>query len=475
VKFTSDTLGTLSLTLNEEGVYSVTTVLPFSESNYPTFSGTIQVFYKGELLAQKEIEAPTEYNRSTSYSIVKHPYMIDLYAKGFYETASERRNLTNSEVYANVYMNDIYVEQISFISNHSEKYSEFTYGYNISSSGDYSFEIYLFDGFSGETILLYNSSQKYIVLEDMEISYEIDDLLLLGHGFSLNVSLSNIIFDSVMDILTVKFETETLGECLLDANGDGNYTLNEILPVSKKNYPNFTGTIEVYYQGDLKAQKEVFTTTDYTRSLSFSITKTSETIDFYVNGSYITETGTEKLFNSEVSVDVYRNHTLQESLNFDLIEIPAYSEFFYTYNFTLTGNYTFEVNLFDGLSEGTFSICEITHEYINEDDPPDQDPDPDPEPDPPPQDDTGGNDNPSNDDNNDSAGNNDEDETSEDDNAERNDDNNNSDNNNSQDDSKQEERIFKALPSLLIPMITVSSVLFLTISIYRNRSERDLI
>ena len=482
VKFTSETLGTLSLTVNEEGVYCLDTILPFSEINYPTFSGIIQVFYKGDLLAQQELQTSTEYNRSTSYTIMKQPYIVDLYASGYYETASGKRNLTNSEVYANVYMNESFVEVIVFTSNHSEEYSEFSYEYDISASGNYSFEIYLLDGFSGETLLLCNSSQHYIVLEDMEISYKIDDLILLGHEFSLNVSLSNIIFDSAMEYLTVKFESETLGECPLDVYGDGNYSLKEIMPVSKKNYPNFTGTIKVYYRGDLKAQKEVFTSTHYTRSLSFSITKTLETIEFYVNGSYTTESGTVKLFNSDVSVDVYRNQTLQESLNFDLIEIPAYSEFFHTYNLTLTGNYTFKVSLFDGLSEETLSICEISHEYVNEDDTTDPDTNPDPSP---PQDDTGGdddssNDDTNNDDNDDSDGNNDDgggndNGSSDDDNGEENDDDSNSGDGNSQDDSTQKERIFIALPSLLIPMMTVSSVLLLTTSIYRNRNERNLV
>jgi hypothetical protein len=265
--------------------------------------------------------------------------------------------------------------------------------------------------------------------------------------------------------MSARFESGTIGTVSLDSTSDGRYAGIITAPLEKLNYPTFSGTIQVYYKNEVKDQKNILVNSESIRNDQYSITKEGKEIDFYVNSSLKRESDTVKLFDSNVYCKIYKNGTYVDTINFDILETQAYTEFKRSYNLTESGNYSFNVYLEDGFSEGTYHLFDDSYGY---DDGLNSDPDPDPDQpqeDDPPKDP---------DDTDDPDGNEDNGETDDSGTGDDNEGDNDDDDNNSQGDSTQKEEYFIHLPSLLIPMMTVSSVLFLTTSIYRKRNEKHL-
>jgi hypothetical protein len=271
--------------------------------------------------------------------------------------------------------------------------------------------------------------------------------------------------------MSAKFESETIGTVSLDSTSDDRYSGIINAPLEKLNYPTFSGTIQVYYKNEVKDQKDILINSEYIRNDHYIITKEGKEIDFYVNSSLKKESETVKLLDSNVYCEIFKDRSYFNTINLDTLETQTYTEFRRSYNLTESGNYTFSLYLEDGFSEKTYNLFNDTYDY---DDGSGTDPDPG---DDTPSDPDNTDDDATNDYDDDSDGNNDD--TDNDDNGDGSDDEGNNDDNSSNgetdNDSNQEDGYYISLPTILIPIMSISSVLLLTTAIYRRRDPNQLI
>ncbi|TXT57099.1 MAG: hypothetical protein BAJALOKI2v1_540001, partial [Promethearchaeota archaeon] len=160
VKYESESVGTN--TLSPYGsYYHADIIIPVEKINYPMLNGTIKVFLSDTLKTSKKICTPTNYTLETEYSAIKDNNETRFYVKGTIKTESGTSKLLSSNVSIDVYRNGILEDKRDFDIAETEKYTEFTLEYTLPDHGNYTFKVYLTDGLSKETSLLFTDNYEY--------------------------------------------------------------------------------------------------------------------------------------------------------------------------------------------------------------------------------------------------------------------------------------------------------------------------
>lgn len=166
IQFEDETIGTLPLTSNLNGGYTLECQIPLKKENHPLLKSRILVYEGDKLIKSKDIFLHTGYKLKVDHNITKYNKTISFYVNSSILTEGGSSRLYDSSVFVDIYRNMTYIDRQNFLAEENNKYSEFRQIYNITEPGNYNFKVYLDDGLSENVSSICNTTHSYALEDD---------------------------------------------------------------------------------------------------------------------------------------------------------------------------------------------------------------------------------------------------------------------------------------------------------------------
>ena len=159
VKFESATLGVRELDRQFNTTFQINLMVPEEPENFPHINGFLKVYKNTKMIGEIPVFFNTNINHviNNSYKKDGNKIRFDVnISRAFY---SGYQPVVNSQVQADVFRNNVYIETINFSKRDFADYSKFTLYYEINGSGTYTYNASLFDEFYPEGCCLFTIQQ----------------------------------------------------------------------------------------------------------------------------------------------------------------------------------------------------------------------------------------------------------------------------------------------------------------------------
>ena len=147
VKFESPTLGTFELDRQFNTTFQINLMVPEEPENFPHINGSLKIYKNSKVIGETPVFFYTNINYVINNSYKKDNNKIRLevnISRAFY---SGYQPVASSQVQADVFRNNIYIETLNFSKYDFADYSKFTLYNEINGSGTYTYNASLFDEF----------------------------------------------------------------------------------------------------------------------------------------------------------------------------------------------------------------------------------------------------------------------------------------------------------------------------------------
>ena len=147
VKFESPTLGTFELDRQFNTTFQINLMVPEEPENFPHINGSLKIYKSTKMIGEIPVFFYTNINYviNNSYKKDKNKIRLEInISRAFY---SGYQPVSSSQVQADVFRNNIYIETLNFSKYDFADYSKFTLYNEINGSGTYTYNASLFDEF----------------------------------------------------------------------------------------------------------------------------------------------------------------------------------------------------------------------------------------------------------------------------------------------------------------------------------------
>jgi len=282
----------------------------------------------------------------------------------------EYRALEEGEVYGKIYYNNEFLTAQVFTATHYDKYTLFSLEYMLPDFGCYTFEILLSDG--------YNITDSFLETYIYNYSYE----LITEENFTCDIDHLDFSINASALIAGMEYRPLNNGDAYIRVYRDGNFIEQKSLYDDE--YGTYTEfrmgydlnefgeyTFEIYlndgYNETYQHLKTFMYDYYYELYTDLNITNNIESIKFWVNGSLLVQ-GTQHrvLLGGEVSIDVYLDGDIFDTIECYMSYHDGYTLFRYTYDVDEFGNYTFEIYINDGIEPADQLLDTYQHDFYYE-------------------------------------------------------------------------------------------------------------
>ncbi len=345
VKFESEELGTIILDKNGENLYEKDIYLDLNPDYLPKIDGKICVYSGIERIIETPVEINTDIDIISEYRFVNNSNSITVEFNYTVNTSSGYSPMSGMDMYASVFLNDSFIENISLDSSQVGQKNHFNLTYGLAELGQYIFDFYVIHPFLDPEIYSPNIGKRELTLQTYysnELYYQIDDNATLGHSFHIEANLSNPILDSLGPTVTLKFESEELGKIILDRNGENLYEKDIYLELNPDYLPKIYGNLCVYSgtKKIIETPIEINTFIDIISEYRFVNNSNSITVEF--NYTVNTSSGYTPMSGMDMYASVFFDGIFIENVSLDSSQVGQKNHFNLTYGFVELGQYIFD-------------------------------------------------------------------------------------------------------------------------------------
>ncbi len=159
VKFESPTLGVLELDRQFNTTFQINLMVPEEPENFPHINGSLKVYKNTKMIGETPVFFYTNINHVVNNSYKKDGNKIRFDVNISRELNSGYQPVASSQVHADVFRNNVYIETINFSKIDFADYSKFTSYHEFNGSGTYTYNASLFDEFYPEGCCLFTIQQ----------------------------------------------------------------------------------------------------------------------------------------------------------------------------------------------------------------------------------------------------------------------------------------------------------------------------
>ncbi len=142
VKFESSQIGTKTLTKTEYNFFTTDLFVNLVPTNYPIIHGFIRVYDSVVKISEKEISFSTSYELTVDTSKTKQEDGYLVKTEVYFKTGEGIEPLYSGKVFAEIFKDSAYIKTINLTSKNYAQYSEFSFLFSESESGEYSIVLY---------------------------------------------------------------------------------------------------------------------------------------------------------------------------------------------------------------------------------------------------------------------------------------------------------------------------------------------
>ncbi|MHA1413544.1 MAG: prenyltransferase/squalene oxidase repeat-containing protein [Promethearchaeota archaeon] len=187
-------------------------------------------------------------------------------------------------------------------------------------------------------------------IDSIRITAKFDEPVLLGNTFLLSVNTCNLVLENLGPYGTIKFYSKSVGAISLEFFNNNTYQGRIFVPFTSENYPDLSGNILLYDGALLIANHSVLIPTEYQTFIKTKIEHQLNSVEISIIGSYISQSGSEPMYNANVLAVITLNNNSFETLKFIHEDKLDHSLFSLSFKPELQGNYTLKIYLDDGIS-----------------------------------------------------------------------------------------------------------------------------
>ena len=229
VKFESEQLGILTLE-KQIDIYQIYFLVPESPDFFPKIEGLLNIYDYAQIIGQKHIKIETNLDLIVNHEIIKNENKINFEINISRRFTSGSKPVYNSNLCALVFMEEIYIQTLSFNREDFIDYSRFTLDYESQEGKDYFFNITLYDDFF---------TDGCSIISFLQTSKQSDTLHLCGWGLALIGLASTAITVVITKVIGKKIKDKRNNA--IDKKGKGkryqeitNLPANEVLDKIKQ-------------------------------------------------------------------------------------------------------------------------------------------------------------------------------------------------------------------------------------------------
>ncbi len=348
VKFESDKLGTIVLDKNGENLYEKNIYLDLNPDYLPKIDGKICVYSGIEKIIETPVEINTNIDIISENCYTNNSNSITVEFNYTVNTSSGYTLISGIEMYASVFLNDSFIENVSLGSSRVGQKNHFNLTYGLIELGQYTFDFYVIHPFLDPKIYNPEIGKKELTLQTYyfnELFYQIDNNATLGHTFHIEANLSNPILDSLGPPVTVKFESDMLGTIILDRNGENLYEKDIYLDLNPDYLPKINGNLCVYsgIEKIIENPVEININIDIISEHCYTNNSNSITVEF--NYTVNTSSGYTPISGTSMYVNIIINDTFNENITLESSQVGPKNHYSITYDFVDSGSYIFDFYL----------------------------------------------------------------------------------------------------------------------------------
>jgi len=131
-------------------VYQINFLVPESPEFFPKIEGLLNIYDYAQLIGQKQIRIETILDLIVNHEIIKNGNKVDFEINISRSLSSGSQPVYNSNLCALVFIEEIYIQTLSFNREDFIDYSKFTLNYEFQEGKDFFFNITLYDDFFTE-------------------------------------------------------------------------------------------------------------------------------------------------------------------------------------------------------------------------------------------------------------------------------------------------------------------------------------
>ncbi len=345
VKFESDMLGTIILDKNGENLYEKDIYIDLNPDYLPKIDGKICVYSGIDKVIETSVEINTNIDIIFEHCYTNNSNSITVEFNYTVNTSSGYSPMSEIDMYASVFLNGTFIENISLNSFQIGKKNYFNLTYGLVELGSYIFDFYVIHPFLDPDIYSPEIGKKELTLQiyySNELHYQVDNNATLGHSFHIEANLSNPIFDSLGSPITVRFESDKLGTIILDRNGENLYEKDIYLDLNPDYLPKIYGNLCVYsgIEKIIETPIEINTNIDIISEYSYVNNSNSITMEF--NYTVNTSSGYSPMSEIDMYVSVFFGGVFIENVSLESFQIGQKNYFNLTYGLVDLGSYIFD-------------------------------------------------------------------------------------------------------------------------------------
>ncbi|GAH77309.1 unnamed protein product, partial [marine sediment metagenome] len=155
VKFESPTLGVMELDRQFNTTFQINLMVPEEPENFPHINGSLKVYKNTKMIGETPVFFYTNINHVVNNLYKKDGNKIRFDVNITRVLYSGYQPVASSQVHADVFRNNVYIETINFSKIDFADYSKFTSYHEINGSGTYTYNASLFDEFYPEGCCLF--------------------------------------------------------------------------------------------------------------------------------------------------------------------------------------------------------------------------------------------------------------------------------------------------------------------------------
>ena len=218
--------------------------------------------------------------------------------------------------------------------------------------------------------------------DEYQIECNYEPVVYLGGVNTILASFSNIILSKFDPQFSARFESNEVGNLILEKQFDNTYQVSFLVPEDPSCYPEVDGFLKIYQNTRLLEELYINFQTKYDINKDKEILKDNitSTVNFEYNISYKFSTGTQAALNTKVLAEIHEEDSETKIENFTCEDFVDYSRFTLELTYPKDVNCTFCVILVNEYDPQGISLDNLTIYDILEKPPPEPPADPPPEP-----------------------------------------------------------------------------------------------
>jgi len=190
VRFESPTLGVIELDRQFNTTFQINLMVPEEPENFPHVNGSLKIYKNSKMIGEAPVFFYTNINHVINNSFKKDGNKISFDVNISRALYSGYQPVDSSQVRADVFRNNVYIETINFSKIDFADYSKFTSYHEINGSGTYTYNASLLDEFYPEGCCLFTI--QHIVSHPLPPPPEINGPILAIIGLAGSVTVVGV-------------------------------------------------------------------------------------------------------------------------------------------------------------------------------------------------------------------------------------------------------------------------------------------